>query len=206
MKHEALIREVFIENTIHLIALGGFEMATTRAIVHERAALAEVKLNEAYIYRLFGGKDQLFAAVFEQLDQELTSLVRCNLTVFREAGIPFRERAEQLFRSVWDFLLSDEGKCRCYVRYYYSVYFTKYSHDAHMRAYGEIAEAVSSAFKPKADVISLLHHTLTVMLDFAVRVYNGDLENSETNAEHIFNVIYAALLPYLKETTTPTLV
>ncbi|MBE6595461.1 MAG: TetR/AcrR family transcriptional regulator [Ruminococcaceae bacterium] len=206
MKHEALIREFFIENTIHLIALGGFEMATTRAIVHERAALAEVKLNEAYIYRLFGGKDQLFAAVFEQLDQELTSLVRCSLTAFREAGIPFRERAEQLFRSVWDFLLSDEGKCRCYVRYYHSVYFTKYSHDAHMRAYGEIAEAVSSAFKPKADVISLLHHTLTVMLDFAVRVYNGDLENSETNAEHIFNVIYAALLPYLKETTTPTLV
>lgn len=206
MKHETLIREVFIENTIHLIALGGFEMATTRAIVHERAALAEVKLNEAYIYRLFGGKDQLFAAAFDVLDQELISLVRRNLVVFEDTTVSFRQRTQRLFRILWDFLLSDEEKCRCYVRYYYSVYFNKYSHAAHIGAYGDIAEAVSGAFKPKADVVSLLHHTLTVMLDFAVRVYNGDLENNETNTEHIFNVIYASLQPYLKETASPIII
>ena len=53
MKNETTIREILIENTIHLVAEGGFEMATTKAIAHgDRGACGEIRMNEVYIYCL----------------------------------------------------------------------------------------------------------------------------------------------------------
>ena len=51
-------------------------------------------------------------------------------------------------------------------------------------------------FKGESDVVSLIHTTFMTMMDFAIRVYNGDLENSEENAYHIFNLLYDSLNSY----------
>ena len=64
MKNERLYREVFIKNTLRLVAEGGFEKATTRAIAGERREIGNVRLNEAHIYRVFGTKENLLAEVF----------------------------------------------------------------------------------------------------------------------------------------------
>jgi hypothetical protein len=53
-------------------------------------------------------------------------------------------------------------------------------------------------FKEGTDVKSVMHSAFTTMLDFAIRVYNGDLKNTEKNAEHIFNIVYCMMLMYLK--------
>ena len=79
MRYEIDIRERLIDNTIHLVAEGGFEKATTRAIASGSPdLLPEVRMNESYIYRLFGGKTQLYDTAFSRLDNQLfTSLHNC---------------------------------------------------------------------------------------------------------------------------------
>ena len=71
MKSEWEMRERLIGNTIRLIAKGGFESATTRAITRVESELPDMKLNDVYIYRLFGSKENLYHAAFEVLDKEL---------------------------------------------------------------------------------------------------------------------------------------
>jgi hypothetical protein len=55
-------------------------------------------------------------------------------------------------------------------------------------------------FRENADVTSLLHHVLSSLFDFAIRVYHGDIKDSEANATHIFRVLYCVLRPYLRDT------
>ena len=54
-------------------------------------------------------------------------------------------------------------------------------------------------FKDEADVEAILHSVFTAMFDFAIRVYNEELENSDINRPHIFNVLYCMMATYLKE-------
>ena len=197
MKNEQLYREVFIDNTIRLVAEGGFEKATTRAIAHDRANVGAIKLNEAHIYRVFGTKENLFAEVFGLLDGELLFVIRDNLSVF-DTGQDFKAQCRALFDKVWRFLLGQEQKCRYFTRYYYSAYFNNEVQGKHNRQYQILIEKIAGAFKPDADVRSLLHYCITTMLDFAIMVYNNAIEDSEENAYHIFQVIYSSVVPYLR--------
>lgn len=197
MKNERIYREVFIHNTISLVAEGGFEKATTRAIAGERREINNIKLNEAHIYRVFGTKENLFAETFAVLDNELISVIKEGLSVF-DAQKDFKEQCQSFFLKLWRFLLQNEEKCRYYTRYYHSVYFKNDIYKVHMKKYEILVEKLSPAFVPGADVWSLLHHIITVMLDFAIRVYNGAIEDTEDNAVHIFTVAFSSIAPYLK--------
>lgn len=197
MKNEKLYRDVFINNTIRLVAEGGFERATTRAIAQDRKAVENVKLNEAHIYRVFGTKENLFAEVFKLLDSELLLVIRNNLSIF-DTEHDFKSQCQELFNRVWRFLLGQENKCRYFTRYYYSAYFNGAVQQEHSRYYNMLTEKISHAFKPDADVHSLLHHCISTMLDFAVMVYNKAIADSEENAYHIFVVVYSSIIPYLK--------
>jgi hypothetical protein len=86
------------------------------------------------------------------------------------------------------------------VRYYFSPYFAEHSHASHMAAYRHIVSAMTPLFRENADVTSLLHHVLSSLFDFAIRVYHGDIKDSEENATHIFRVLYCVLRPYLRDT------
>ena len=197
MKNEMVYREVFIGNTIRLVAKGGFEMATTRAISGGRSEVNNVKLNEAHIYRVFGTKENLFAETFAMLDDEMLLTIKKALSAF-DSNLDFRSQCEEVFFKLWRFLLKNESKCKYYTRYYHSVYFKNDIYSVHMKKYEILIEKISAYFIPEADVWSIFHHVLTTLLEFAIRVYNGSLEDSEENAIHIFNVAYCAIAPYLK--------
>lgn len=197
MRCEGEIRSTLIDNTIHLIAEGGFEKATTRNITRYSPPTDQYTLNEAYIYRLFGSKEALYASAFLLLDTELvTSLCRKMENLHFSAG-PNRAAFEALFQSAWRFLLRNEMKCRCYTRYYYSIYFKEASQRKHRAAFEMIVNQLAPAFKPEANVTAIMHGVLTMMLDYAIQVYNGDLENTENNATHVFNVLYCVIATYL---------
>lgn len=200
MKREAEIRELLISNAIHLIAEGGFEKATTKELTHCGGDLPGFKMNEVYIYRIFGSKENLYEAAFVRLDNELFYAFQGGVAALGGFNENVKEKLREFFRMAWQFILGNEEKCRCYVRYYYSVYFKGTSLEAHRKRFEGMISEMTPLFKEEADVVSILHSVFTTLFDFSIRVYNGDLEDSDINRPHIFNVLYCMMATYFKET------
>ena len=199
MRYEAEIKELLIENAIHLIAEGGFEKATTKELTHSGGALPDFKMNEVYIYRFFGSKDNLYEVAFVSLDTELYVAFRDGVKAIGGFDDNTKEKLYDFFSRAWRFILGNEERCRCYVRYYYSIYFKDSSIKAHKKLFEGIVTEMTPLFKEEADVSSILHSVFTALLDFAIRVYNKDLEDNEINRPHIFNVLYCMMMTYFKE-------
>ena len=199
MKCETEIRELLINNTIHLVAEGGFEKATTKELTHCRGDLPNMKMNEVYLYRIFGSKENLYEEAFIRLDRELCYAFRRGVEIVGGFLPNSRERLYSFFLLAWRFVLGNEEHCRCYVRYYYSIYFKRHSLASHKNLFSGIVSEMAPLFKEEADVSSILHSVFTTMLDFGIRVYNGDLEDSDINTPHIFNVLYCMMSTYFKE-------
>lgn len=198
MKYEAEVRELLIENTIRLIAEGGFEKATTRAITYSAPMPEGIKLNEVYIYRLFGSKERLYEEAFDRLDHELVYVLLSALKKVERFDEEPREQIRVIFSEVWRFLLDNEVRCRSYIRFYYSVYFRGVTLSAHNKLFSSVVGEFAPLFKEEADVKSVMHSILTTMLDFAVRIFNGDLADTKENELHIFNVIHSTVAMYQK--------
>jgi AcrR family transcriptional regulator len=181
-----------IENTIHAIASEGLDKTTTKAIVRE------TDINEAYIYRHFSDKEELFARTFEKLDNELVEKAMENVDIMRLPNLDFELRCRAFFTVIWRFMLSNEERCTAYLRYYYSPYFKKYSLEAHTVRYTPFMKIFSEAFKDEANVWMILKHVLNVMLDFSVRVFEGSVPDNEDTCEHVFRLIYCSIKQYFK--------
>ena len=123
MKHESDIRSLLISNAIHLISEGGFEKATTKELTYYKGDLPDFKMNEVYIYRLYGSKEALYEAVFASLDMEMYNAIQSGLKKIGSFEKHTKEKFYEFFLLAWQFVLKNEDRCRCYVRYYYSVYF-----------------------------------------------------------------------------------
>jgi AcrR family transcriptional regulator len=197
MKCEAEVKELLISNAINIIAEGGFENATTKALTHTEGNLTNLKMNEVYIYRIFGSKEKLFEAVFLRLDSEIARAFKNGIESVSE--LDGQEKYYEFFLKVWRFILSNEKRCRCYVRYYYSIYFNGDSVLAHKKLMEQIVAQIAPIFKEEADVHSIMHSIFTTFLAFAIRVYNGELEDNEINRPHIFNVLYCMAMTYFKD-------
>ena len=199
MRYEAEIKELLIENAIHLIAEGGFEKATTKELTHSGGQLPDFKMNEVYIYRFFKSKENLYEAAFVRLDTELFYAFKHGVEIVGGFENDRKEKLGKFFSMAWQFVLGNEERCRCYVRYYYSIYFKGHSREAHRKLFEGIVSEMTPIFKEEADVEAILHSVFTAMFDFAIRVYNGELEDSDINRPHIFNVLYCMMATYLRE-------
>lgn len=187
-------RQKLIAGTIHVIACDGLDKATTKQIGTETA------VNEAYIYRCFAGKEDMFSKTFDYLDNELSAVTMQYVSVMYITDIPFQQRCRFFFTKVWEFLINNSENCLAYVRYYYSPYFKKYSYDSHKSRFQPLVDKFSDAFIVESDVWMILNHILNVMLDFAVKVHNDQMPDNDDYSEHVFRVIYASIKQYFKNT------
>ena len=201
MQSEWQMREILINNTIRLIAEGGFEKATTRAITGSAPGLSERKLNDAYIYRLFGSKENLYQAAFDTLDKELVFVLSRSIKAVGGLSTNIKERLYRIFLDAWRFALGNEARCRCYTRYYYSIYYRGEALRQHNTLYDKLVAEFAHLFIEEADVRAIMHSILMSFLDFTIRVYNGDLEASENNTKHVFNVLYCIMSTYMRDDT-----
>jgi len=191
MKH-ANVKEVLIDRAITVLGSAGMDKATTKAIV------AGTGISEVYIYRHFANKEDLLAKAFDKLDDELVQKVMLHVHVMYIQSMAYQDRCRFFFTAVWEFLLQNQTKCTAFIRYYYSPYFAKYSAEAHKERFMPLVAKFQDAFKDEANVWMLLNHILTTMLDFAVKVYDGQLPNDGDTEDHVFRVIYYAIYPYFK--------
>jgi AcrR family transcriptional regulator len=191
MKHEEMKKKL-IEGTTRVIAREGLDRATTKRIG------TETNLNEAYIYRCFNGKEELFAGVFDLLDRELYGAFLAQMPLLLRVQMTVVERCRLAFANMWHFMLQNRDKFLCYIRYYYSPYFAKHSSQKHQELYQPVVEKFRAVFVERANVWMLVNHMLNVMINFAVKVYDGSLQDNEDTEEHVFRLIYVSVQQYFK--------
>ncbi len=192
MKHQN-VRDTLIAQTIAVIAAEGLDKTTTKAIV------SGTDINEAYIYRYFTDKEDLLSKAFDALDEELVAKAMLHVSVMYMREIDYETRCRLFFSAMWSFLLGNREKCLTFIRYYYSPYFGKYSSAAHKERYKPLAAKFSDGFASKTNVWMLLNHILNILLDFAVKVFDGEIPNDDNTAEHVFRLVYHSVMPYSKQ-------
>jgi AcrR family transcriptional regulator len=74
------MRQVFIDSAVRVVARDGMEKTTTKAIA------SEAKLNEAYIYKCFSGKDDLLSAALHMEDVNIANLLQKTLPIMHMPG------------------------------------------------------------------------------------------------------------------------
>lgn len=198
MKNEYEMKRMLMSNAMELVADGGFEIATTKAITNYCSSSCGLNMNEVYIYRLFGSKEDLFELIFEQLDDELLYTMYRAFSAVKIGSEQFEDDLYAAFLTTWRFVLHNQARCRYYVRYYYSTYFTGAVLDRHFERYDSIVRLFAPLFKAEVNPTSIMHKVLTLLLDFAIRVYNGDLDPDSVNTYHVFNVLYCNMMYYFK--------
>lgn len=179
-----------IDRTIEVIANKGLDNTTTKAIV------SGTDINEAYIYRCFKDKEDLLIKSFAKLDDELFNVVTREIEIMGIKSLDYELRCRLFFDRVWKFLLSNREKCLAFVRYYYSPYFKKYSAEEHTLRFFPLIEKFRQAFNPEENVWMLMNHILNVMLDFAIKVYDGAVQDNDDTEEHVFRLVYYSICPY----------
>ena len=89
-----------IDGTIHVIARDGLDKATTKSIGEETS------INQAYIYRHFEDKEDMFAKTFESLDEEPVNKAMQHIPVMYMQEMDYEIRCWVFFTSVWKFMLA----------------------------------------------------------------------------------------------------
>lgn len=191
MKQDEL-RQGLIDGTIHVIAREGLDGASTKQI-----GLA-ASINEAYIYRCFDDKEDLFAKTFASLDEELVARAMQHVPVMYMQELQYEMRCWVFFTSIWKFMLGNREKCLAFIRYYYSPFFQRYSAEEHKKRYLPLVDKFKDAFCREANVWMILNHILTTMLDFAVKVFDGAVSDNDDTTEHVFRLIYQSVKQYFK--------
>ena len=186
------MRQAFIDSAIRIVARDGMEKTTTKAIA------AEAKLNEAYIYKCFSGKDDLLSAALHMEDMNFADLLQKTLPVMSLPGFSWKERAYLLWKKSWDFILTARDDCVFYIRYYYSASCRAHAYEMHLACFRPLVERVGSAFKPGTNMDMLIHQIFSTMLFFASRVLGGELENNEETTAWAFEQIYSFVVPNVR--------
>ena len=185
MKQEE-IRQKLMESAIHVVAAEGIHKATTKAIA------AHSGINEVYIYRTFEDKDDLFAQTFALIDSELIACILKYEPIMQMKEIEIKERCYIFFRACWKRIL-DYDKCSFFIKYYYSQYYDSYSPLKRRKAYAEVIESFTPAFKPGTDVWRMFNRILDIIYSTIIKILRNEIPDNEETAEDVFRVLYSAI-------------
>ena len=201
------MQRCLMASVIKVVAREGLDRATTKAIA------TDANMNEVYIYRTFADKYDLLRNTFFCLDLELLDSILDSLEAvgvgegeaFKTAGTDessafnesLKEQSRRIFQDIWEFMISDQDKCLCYVRLYYSHYCDSYVNRERRERYRKVIEKITPAFLPGTDVWAILSYMLDVLFAAAVKYIRGKQEDghgaARGNEEQVFRLIYAAM-------------
>ena len=187
------MKETLLARTITVIASEGLDKTTTKAIV------TGTGINEAYIYRNFSDKEDLLAKAFEEVDREIVDKAMEHISAMYTRDMGYEARCRYFFFSMWEYFLDNKEKSLTFIRYYYSPYFKKYSAEAHRQRYECLVSNFEHSFAPDIDAKILLNYIFNIMLNFAVKVFDGELPNDDNTSMQIFGLIYNSMRVYFKE-------
>lgn len=186
------MKQVFLKSAVHVVARDGLEKATTKAIA------AEARLNEAYIYKCFSGKDELLDEALHMEDVNFAVLLHETLPIMHDRRLRWKERAYVLWKRSWEFILEEPDDCVFYIRFYFSAIGLSNVYRNHLSSYQPLVELVRPSFKPETNMKMLVHQIFCTMLFFASRVMDGDLEQNEETTRWAFEQVYCFIVPHVR--------
>ena len=184
------MRKAFIDSAVHVVACDGIDRTTTKSLA------THAGLNEAYIYRIFGGKEALLKETFDVLDVQFRDCLLRFIDIMHDESLSIKERCWRFFSKIWEFVLSDQEKCSFFIRYYHSRFFDTYSIKYRRQTYNEVTEKFALAFKKDIDIWLLLNHIFDVLFASVIKILRNEMPNDERSAESTFALIYMAVEPY----------
>lgn len=190
---QAEIKQALIQSTIHTISEFGIDNATTKQLA------AGAGVNEVYIYRIFGGKEEMFKAAFNYVDIDFSQAL---LKFFPMAYNPKQDveaRFKNLFDLIWEYATDDKEKCSFFIRYYYSRCYTKQLSEERKEIYSDVMRIFDTAFVRGTDTWWLFNHILDVVFSSAVKVLRNEIANNAETTKTIFNLLFPAVKQYLKK-------
>ena len=182
-----------LDSTVRVIARDGLDKASVRTIS------ADCNVPNPYIYQFFRDKDDLFVSAFSREDAEIEAeFDKTFSSVF--SSIPDRaERCQILWLRLWNHMMSHREQIQFYVRYYYSTYYEHYSREKHQELYRPLAEKVRECFADGANTQVLLQHILDNMMNLAMKVYSGELEDTGDTRPQFFALTISAIAQYFRD-------
>lgn len=189
---QSKIKQALIKGAIHTISAVGIDSATTKQLA------TNAGVNEVYIYRIFGGKDELFKAAFTFVDKEFSAELSRFIPMVYDKKHDIEIRFKNLFTLIWQYAISDKEKCSFFIRYYYSRYYTNQISQERKQIYSNIIKKFDTAFHRGTDTWWLFNHILDVVFSSAVKVLRGEIENNKQTQENIFNFLFPAIKQYFK--------
>ena len=185
MKNERLVRQIMMDNAIRIVAEGGFESATTNAITYSGEDAGEIKMNEVYIDRLFGCKEQIFDRAFEMVEDG-----------FSDAACGAADGDFEAFvAAVLRFWQEHPLWCRYYACYCHSHRLYGLTKAHHEKAFNRIVKRTSGYFTHDAPVAMVMHVLLNAIVDMAYQMATG----TDTDVESAVSALCGIGRPYLAE-------
>jgi len=161
--------------TIRTVAREGLEKASTKLIS------IEADVNEAFIFRYYGGKDNLLDETFHALDEELVREAERRVKQTKLSRRPEIERAAEVIGGVWDILMDHMTEVLFYVRYYYSAAFLRTASELHLDTVGALADSIADFAKGTEAARTVVIGVFDGLLNMAMQVRLGNIpDNPDT--------------------------
>ena len=186
------IKEALIKSAIYTIANVGIDSATTKLLANNAG------VNEVYIYRIFGGKENLFREAFIFVDKDFSAALLNLLPKTYSKSHNVEVGFKNLFKLVWKYANKDKQKCSFFIKYYYSRFYTNEISLERKTIYSAVMKKFDTAFVRGTDTWWLFNHILDVIFSSAVKVLRDEMSDNEETQDNIFNLLYPAIKQYFK--------
>ena len=186
------IRNALMDGAVRLAAKEGIEKLTTRNIA------AECDLHDAYIYRYFIDKDDLISQAFLREDRELNRRIAEGIANADMSSLTLEKSLRIVLMPIWEYLVANEDVCKFYVRYYYSIYFKKFTLKEFKTGNSRFKEAFDKMFPSNMDTEIVLLYAMDTILSMAMKVVCGEINKTSDIEERVFKLIYSIVKTFIE--------
>lgn len=181
-----------LDSTVRIISRDGLDKASVRAIS------ADCNIPNPYIYQHFKDKEEMFARAFAREDLALMHVIKKIVAMLHDSVLASENKCRVLWFRIWTYFMEHQDEIQFYVRYRYSTYYEKNSQETHQKMYGPLVQKMQHCFLEGANTEVLLQHALDTMMNMAMKVYCGELLDSEESRSDLFTLTLGAVQPYIK--------
>lgn len=156
-------------------------------------------INDGLIYHYFDDKESIFKEAYERESNAIFLPMLEYIRELRDVSIPFPDKARLYFHRTWRELLSDADRMLFVDRYYHSTKFSQ-SREHHEKQVALLLEELEEHFESREVCIQMMYALMTQLYDSAVRVVEGQTDDTPETEELSFSIFWGLLSSQIKNT------